>query len=336
MKHGGNMNIVSGIKPTGSLTIGHYVAIKEFIKQQSLLKDDDNLFIFIADLHAITVKIDKKELKKNIKDIAALYVACGLNPKKASIFVQSDVKEHANLGYIMEATSYMGEMQRMTQCKDKKTKQEEGVRTALFTYPCLMAADILLYDCDVVPIGEDQKQHLELTRNLAERFNSTYGETFKIPKAEIAKVGARIKGLQDPLKKMSKTDENPKNYISLLDDVNAAKNKIKSAVTDSEPTIKYDEKHKPGISNLLTIYSVITDKPISEIVKEYENSNYQTFKSDLADLVGGLLTSIQTKYNEIIKDGIDQILLQGAEKASLVARKTLSKVRRRMGLGSDL
>ena len=224
--------LVSGIKPTGQLTLGNYIgAIKQFVALQDELEDTE-FFIFIADLHAITTPQNRQELKKNIKSVAALYMACGLDPNKVNLFIQSEVQEHAQLGYVMESTAYIGEMERMTQYKDKKGKQVEGIRTSLLTYPALMAADILIYDADIVPIGDDQKQHLELTRNLAQRFNNMYGDTFVVPEGFYPKTGARIKSLTEPNKKMDKSADNPKSYILLLDDLNKIKNKIKRAIND--------------------------------------------------------------------------------------------------------
>ncbi len=326
--------LVSGIKPTGSLTLGNYIgALKQFVKLQDELVDTE-FFIFIADLHAITTLQERQALKKNIKSIAALYFACGLDPEKVNLFVQSEVQEHATLGYIMESTAYVGEMERMTQYKDKKGKQAEGIRTSLLTYPALMAADILLYDADIVPIGDDQKQHLELTRNLAQRFNHLYGDTFVVPEGFFPKTGARIKSLTEPTKKMDKTADNQKAYISLLDDLNQVKNKIRSAVTDSDATIKYDVKHKAGISNLLTIYASLTDLSIKEIEEKYKTSNYKKFKEDLAEIVANTLKPIQEKYNEIIHSSyLDDILDRGRERATQIARKKVFKVYKRMGLG---
>jgi len=328
MKH-----LVSGIKPTGQLTLGNYIgAIKQFVALQDEL-EDTKMFIFIADLHAITTPQERQTLKKNIKSIAALYMACGLDPEKVNLFVQSEVPEHAQLGYVMESTAYIGEMERMTQYKDKKQKQTEGVRTSLLTYPALMAADILLYDADIVPIGDDQKQHLELTRNLAQRFNHLYGETFVVPEGFFPKTGARIKSLTEPTKKMDKSADNPKSYILLLDDLNRIKNKIKSAVTDSDAVIKYDVENKPGISNLLTIYASLTNQEIDTIVDKYKDSNYQTFKSDLADIVVDAIRPIQEKYHQIINSkALDEALNKGRDEASYIARKKLTKVYRRLGL----
>ncbi len=326
--------LVSGIKPTGSLTLGNYIgALRQFVKLQDELEDTE-FFIFIADLHAITTPQEKQALKKSIKSIAALYMACGLDPNKVNLFVQSEVVEHAVLGYIMESTAYVGEMERMTQYKDKKQKQTEGIRTSLLTYPALMAADILLYDADIVPIGDDQKQHLELTRNLAQRFNNMYGDTFVVPEGFFPKTGARIKSLTEPDKKMDKSAENQKAYILLLDDLNQVKNKIRSAVTDSDTAIKYDLKNKAGISNLLQIYASLTDLSIKDIEIKYKDLNYKEFKEDLANIVADTLKPIQEKYQEIINSPyLDEVLDPGRQRASEIARKKMFKVYKRIGLG---
>lgn len=334
MKKPERKTLVSGIQPTGKLTLGNYIgALQQFVLLQDELEDTE-FFIFIADLHAITTPQDRQELKKNIRSVAALYIACGLDPSKVNLFIQSEVMEHAFLGYVMESTSYVGEMERMTQYKDKKAKQTDGIRTSLLTYPALMAADILLYDAHIVPIGDDQKQHLELTRNLAIRFNNAYGETFVVPEGFYPKTGARIKSLTEPEKKMSKSDENPKSYILLLDDLGLIRSKIKSAVTDSEGTIKFDVKKKPGISNLLTIYASLTDLSIKDIEKKYEGSNYATFKADLAEIVVDAIRPIQKRYFDIINDTkLDDILNEGAERARLIASRKMQKVMKKIGLG---
>ncbi len=326
--------LVSGIKPTGQLTLGNYIgAIKQFVKLQDEMVNTE-LFIFIADLHAITTPIDKQELKKNIRSIAAIYLACGLDPEKVNLFIQSEVNEHAVLGYVMESTAYIGEMERMTQYKDKKQKQTEGIRTSLMTYPALMAADILMYDADIVPIGDDQKQHLELTRNLATRFNNTYGDTFVVPEGFFPETGARIMSLTDPTKKMDKSNDNHKSYILLLDDLAAVRNKIKSAVTDSDTVIKFDVKKKPGISNLLTIYSSLTLEPIKELEQKYKEKSYSVFKADLAEIVADALRPIQQRYFEFINNPkLDEILDQGAERARLIASRKIEKVFKRLGMG---
>lgn len=325
--------LVSGIQPSGQLTIGNYLgAIKQFVKLQDELKDTE-FFIFVADLHSITVPFDKVELRRNIKSLAALYIACGLDPERVNLFVQSEVPAHSQLGFIMESTVYIPELERMTQYKQKAQEQKTGIRGALLTYPALMAADILLYDANIVPIGDDQQQHLELTRLLAERFNSVYGETFVVPKGVIPKSGARVMSLQEPNKKMSKSDENQKSSIYLLENINAAKNKIRGAMTDSLATIKYDKENQPGIANLLEIYSAITDISIEDLVNKYKDSNYKDFKEDLANEVGNLLLPIQTKYNELMKDKvIDEILDKGRDKANLAANRKIARVYRRLGL----
>lgn len=328
------MRLISGIQPSGTITLGNYLgAIKNFVKLQDELVDTD-ILVFIADLHAITVSQDKQALRKNIKSLAAIYLACGLNPEKVHIFIQSEVPAHNQLGWVMECNSYIGELERMTQFKDKKVKQVAGVSAGLLTYPSLMAADILLYDANLVPVGVDQKQHLELTRNLAERFNTKYGDTFVVPEPYIAKTGAKIMSLTEPEKKMSKSDENPKSYISLLDELPVIMKKIKSAVTDSDATIKYDLENKPGISNLLTIYSCISGMTIAEIEAKYENSNYAEFKNDLANVVANEIEPIQKRYNELINSKeLDEILDQGRDYANYLANRKLSKVYNKVGLG---
>ncbi len=326
--------IVSGIQPSGTLTLGNYLgAIKNFVTMQNNADAEDNIFIFIADLHALTVPQDPAELRKNVRSLAAVYLACGLDPEKATLFIQSEVTEHAEIGYLLQTITYIGELERMTQYKDKMQKQVSGVSSALLTYPVLMAGDILLYNADFVPVGEDQKQHLELTRNLAERFNSRFSDTFKVPEPLIAKVGAKIMSLQEPTKKMSKSDKLDKASIFILDPENIIRKKIASAVTDSEATIKYDPINKPGISNLLTIYSSATNIPIDELVKKYENSGYGEFKKDVADAVVNLLKPIQERYNYYLNSPeLDNILDNGKDKAAYFARKTLSKMKRKMGI----
>ena len=298
--------MLSGIKPSGRLTLGNYIgAIRKFVEYQ----DEYELYVFIANLHAITVAQDKAELKKNTKDLIALYLACGLDPKKVTIFLQSDVHEHAELGWIMTCNSYMGELQRMTQYKDKTAKGETGITAGLFTYPSLMAADILLYDADYVPVGIDQKQHVELTRNLAERFNNRYGETFVIPEPVVAKVGAKIYSLQNPTKKMSKSEENPKGTIDLLDEPSLARKKVMSAVTDSLGIIQYDPENQPGISNLLTILSSLNGESIESIVNRYEGKGYGEFKKEVGQQVFDFLSDLQKRYNEIIASGMAEQVL---------------------------
>ena len=326
--------LISGIQPSGNITLGNYLgAVKNFVKLQDELEDTD-ILIFIADLHAITVPQDRTALRTNIKSLAALYIACGLDPQKVHLFVQSEVPCHTQLSWVLECNTYIGELERMTQFKDKKVKQVAGVSSGLLTYPALMAADILLYDVDIVPVGIDQKQHLELTRNLAERFNSKYGETFKVPEPFLPKVGAKIMSLNDPTKKMSKSDPNPKAYVSLLDDINIIKKKIKSAVTDSDTHIIFDEENKPGISNLITIYSCITGLSIKDVEEKYKDSTYAIFKEDVANAVVGEIEPIQTKYNQILNSKeLDEILDQGRDYAYMLAQRKIAKVYQKVGLG---
>lgn len=326
--------LISGIQPSGNITLGNYLgAIKNFVKLQDTLEDTD-ILIFIADLHAITIAQDKLKLRHNIKSLAALYIACGLDPKKVHLFIQSEVPAHNQLGYVMESTAYIGELERMTQYKDKKVKQVDGIRGSLLTYPALMAADILLYDASIVPVGEDQKQHLELTRNLAMRFNERYGETFVVPAPFIPEAGARIMSLNEPTKKMSKSDPNPKSYISLLDDLATIKKKIKSAVTDMESCIKYDIENKPGVSNLMTIYSCLTNLSYQEIEEKYEGQGYASFKDDLANIVEEHLAPIQKRYYKLLDSNeLDEILDEGRDYATNLAFKKIRKVYNKIGLG---
>lgn len=322
--------MLSGIKPTGRLTLGNYIgAIREFVKYQ----DEYEMFIFIANQHALTVPISAAELRKNTKDLIALYLAAGLDPTKATIFLQSDVPAHAQLGWIMTCLSGYGELQRMTQFKDKMAKQETGVTAGLYTYPALMAADILLYDPDYVPVGVDQKQHVELTRDLAERFNRRYSPTFKLPEPLVTKVGAKIYDLQTPTKKMSKSESSPKGVIDLLDDPAQARNKIKGAVTDSLGVIRFDPENQPGLANLITILSALTDEPIESIVSRYEGKGYGELKKETGDVVYNFLSDLQARYKEILASGtVDEVLAQGAQKASKVANKKVAKVYRKTGL----
>lgn len=327
--------LVSGIQPSGRLTLGNYLgAIKNFVALQDE-GEFEEFFVFIADLHAITVPKDPTMLRQSIKKLAALYLACGLNPERITLFIQSEVHEHAEIGYLLQTITYIGELERMTQYKDKKAKQVEGVSSALLTYPVLMAGDILLYNANGVPVGQDQKQHLELTRTLAERFNSKYSETFNIPDALIVKEGAKIMSLQDPSKKMSKSDPLEKASIYLDDSEAIIRKKIASAVTDSDGIIKYDEVNKPGISNLLNILSCCTNKSISDLETEFEGVGYGEFKKAVADAIITLLMPIQDKYEKILayKNYLNKVLDDGAQKASYFARKTLSKVKRKMGVG---
>src|SRR5690625_3176145 len=301
--------IFSGIQPSGTLTLGNYIgAINQFVK----LQNEYDCYFCVVDQHAITVPQDTKELKHHIKSLAALYIASGIDPEKATIFVQSDVPAHVELGWMLQSMSYMGELERMTQFKDK-SEGREAIPSALFTYPTLMAADILLYQTDIVPVGDDQTQHLELTRNLAERFNNRFGETFQVPEIQIPEVGARIMSLQEPTKKMSKSDENQRSFISMLDTPKQLEKKIKSAVTDSDGIVKFDKENKPGVSNLMSIYASCTKKSIETIENEFTNKGYGHLKSAVAEEVIRLLEPIQKKYNELINSTeLDNILTKGA------------------------
>lgn len=321
--------MLSGIKPTGRLTLGNYIgAISQFVKYQ----DEYELYIFIANQHAITVPIEAKELRQNTKDLVALYLASGLDPEKVTIFLQSDVSAHAKLGWVMTCMSYMGELQRMTQYKDKTAKGETGITAGLFTYPSLMAADILLYDAKYVPVGIDQKQHVELARNLAERFNNRYSDTFVIPEPLMTTVGQKIYSLQDPTKKMSKSETNPKGTIDLLDDPSAARKKIMSAVTDSLGIIQYDPEHQPGLANLLTIQSVLSQEPIGSIVNRFQGKGYGELKREIGQTVYDFLSDLQAKYKDVLdRKIVDQVLQNGAQKASSIANKKIQKVYRKVG-----
>ena len=321
--------MLSAIKPTGRLTLGNYIgAITQFVQFQ----DEYEMYIFIANQHAITVPIDAKELRQNTKDLIALYMASGLDPEKCTLFLQSDVDAHVKLGWVLTCMTYMGELQRMTQYKDKCAKQETGITDGLFTYPCLMAADILLYDADYVPVGQDQKQHVELTRDLAERFNHRYSDTFTIPEPLVTKVGQKIYSLQDPTKKMSKSEDNPKGTIDLLDDPAVARKKIMSAVTDSLGIIQYDPENQSGLANLLTIHSVLNKEPIDSIVARYQGKGYGDLKKEIGQTVFDFLTDLQAKYKEIIESGIiDEVLEKGALKANAIANKKIRKVYKKVG-----
>lgn len=321
--------IFSGIQPSGVLTIGNYLgAMQHFVS----LQDDYQCFFCIVNQHAITVPQEKKTLQDNTRSLAAIYLASGIDPERSTLFVQSEVPAHAQLGWIMQCISYIGELERMTQFKDK-SEGKEAVSAGLLTYPPLMAADILLYGTDYVPVGEDQKQHIELTRDLAERFNKRYNDVFTIPEAMIPKVGARIMSLQNPLKKMSKSDENQRGFISMLDTEKQIIKKIKSAQTDSDNTIAFDPEKKPGISNLLSIYSLFANESIEALELKYAGKGYGTFKEDLAEVIVSSLKPIQERYYNLIESKeLDEILDEGAAKANEKATKMLKKVEKAMGL----
>lgn len=324
--------ILTGLKPSGELTLGSLIGC---INQMVKLQDEYDSFMFVPDMHAITVKQDPKMLRERIRKNVALYLACGVDPDKNTIYLQSENLYHANLSWVLECTTYMGEASRMTQYKDKSSKGE-NVTVGLFTYPILMAADILLYDADYVPVGIDQKQHVELARDIALRFNKTYGDTFKMPEPMMSDVGVKIMDLQEPTKKMSKSDETYKGVILLLDDEKTIRKKIMSAVTDSDNKIYYDKDNKPGVSNLLTIYSSLKNISIEEAEDYFKDYNYGNFKKEVADLVVSVLSNIQTKYNEIINGTmLDDILDKGREKTCEIAKKKTLDVFRKVGLGRN-
>ncbi|MCR5490897.1 MAG: tryptophan--tRNA ligase [Bacilli bacterium] len=322
--------ILSGIKPTGNLTLGNYIGALKHFKD---FQDSGEVFIFIADLHALTLPIDPKALNDNTRDLAAFYLASGLDPKKATIFVQSSVSAHAELNAIMQNYLYMGELSRMTQFKEKSAKMNDSaIGLGLFAYPVLMACDILLYDADIVPVGEDQIQHVEITRDLANRINKRYGkDTVVVPSYRVNKVGARIMSLSNPEVKMSKSD--PKGDIFLKDPMNVVRKKIMSAVTDMGSEVKYDKENKPGISNLLTIYAAIKEISISEAEEHFVGYRYGDFKREVADAVVAELEPFQQRYQQIIDDGSYlEVLRQGAERASKIANVTLNRVKKAVGL----
>lgn len=322
--------ILTGLKPSGELTLGSFIGgIKGTIERQ----EEYESFLFVPDMHAITVRQDPKLLKERIIKNVALYIACGLDPKKNTIYIQSENLYHANLSWVLECNTYIGEASRMTQFKDKSKKQE-NVSVGLFTYPILMAADILLYDADYVPVGIDQKQHVELARDISERFNKTYGETFKVPEPLIPEVGAKIMDLSDPTKKMSKSDITGKGVIYLLDDESVIRKKIMSAVTDSENKVYYDEVNKPGISNLLVIYSSLKKISITDTEEYFKDYNYGNLKREVADVVVNTLNDIKNKYNEIINSNmLNDILDNGREVATGIAKKKTEEVFSKVGFG---
>ncbi|AGB19073.1 tryptophan--tRNA ligase [Thermoanaerobacterium thermosaccharolyticum] len=320
--------VFSGVQPTGDIHIGNYLgAMRQFVK----LQNDYSCLFCIVDLHALTVPQDPETLRKKSIELAGLYLAIGLDPKKVIIFVQSHVPEHPELAWLLQCMTYFGELARMTQFKDK-SKGKETVSVGLFTYPDLMAADILLYDTNFVPVGNDQKQHLELTRDIAIRFNNRFGETFVVPEPMILKTGSRIMSLTEPDKKMSKSSENQYSKINLLDEPSQIKKKIMRAVTDSENVIRYDPENKPGLSNLLTLYSSFTDISIEEAEARFKGQGYGTLKKELADVIVERLSEIQNNYKNLDLNYINEVLKEGAEKASSIARVTIERVKDKMGL----
>lgn len=322
--------IYSAMQPSGIPSLGNYIGA---LKNWKNLQDEYNCIFGVANMHAITVRQDPTELRQRTKNLVALFLAIGLDPEKHIIYVQSDVKAHAELAWILNCYTYMGELSRMTQFKDKSAKHADNINAGLFTYPVLMAGDILLYQSDLVPVGADQKQHLEICRDIATRFNSIYGDVFKLPDPYIPKVGARIMGLQNPEKKMSKSEsDNLNNVIYILDEPNVVRNKIKRAVTDSDAEIRYGED-KPGVSNLLNIYSSVTGKTIDEAVNEFKGMGYGEFKAAVGEAVVAELEPIQQKFKEYSADKayIEKVMKEGADKASYIANKTLNKVKKKVG-----
>lgn len=327
--------MITGVQPTGNFTLGNYIgAIKNFVK----LQKDYNSYIFIADLHGLTSYQNPKDIQDRILDLAALYMACGVEPKYTKFFVQSDVNEHSVLGFLIAFQCRIGELSRMTQYKSKKEKQgKDGIDLGLLIYPTLMAADILLYDASIVPVGKDQKQHIEITRDLGDRFNKKYGRTFNLPEYYIPEIGGKIMNLQNPSEKMSKSaPSNDKGTIFILDDINITKKKIMSAKTDSSNQIYFDEVNKPGISNLISIFSAITNKSIKEIENKYKNYNYGDFKKELANEIEKFIIPIQEKYKKYrYSKELINILKDDSKEASKLASKKIIEVRKKLGIKYD-
>ena len=326
----GKKTIFSGIQPSGNLTLGNYLgAVKNWVA----LQEEYNCYYCVVDLHAITVRQDPAALRKRTLDVMSILIASGIDPKENVLYMQSHVSAHAELAWILNCFTYMGELSRMTQFKEKSARAGDNINAGLFTYPALMAADILLYQADLVPVGIDQKQHLELTRDIAIRFNNIYGDVFTVPEPYIPKEGAKIMSLQEPEKKMSKSDENENSFIALLDPPDVIARKLKRAVTDSDGEIRFAEE-KPGVSNLLTIYSAVTGKTVAESEKEFAGQGYGTLKQAVADAVIAELEPLQKRYAEVRGDKafLEGVMTENAERAFCAARKTLSKVQRKIGL----
>lgn len=322
--------LLTGLQPSGELTIGNYCGgIKQVVNYQ----DEYDTFLFVPDMHSITVPQDPDTLHRRVREIVGMYLACGVSGTENHIYVQSEIPEHANLSWILECNSYMGEMSRMTQFK-AKTEGKKEIGCGLFTYPILMAADILIYNANYVPTGADQKQHVELARNLAQRFNSKYGETFVVPEPLIPEVGAKIRDLLDPTKKMSKSAENPRASVFLTDPEKTIRKKIMGAVTDSGEGVVFDEENKPGVSNLLTIYASFSGCTIPEAEKHFEGARYGDLKKEVAEVLVVFLTDLQDRFAEIMKSGIvDETLDSGRDRARAIAAQTYDLARRRVGLG---
>jgi len=322
--------VFSGIQPTGAFTLGNYLGA---VRNWPLLQDEYDCIYCVVDQHAITVRQTPAELRKKTYEAAAMLLASGIDPQKSLLFVQSHVPQHAQLSWVLSCNAQFGELSRMTQFKDKSAKHADNINTGLFTYPVLMAADILLYGTHYVPVGGDQKQHVELARDIAQRFNNAYSETFVLPEPMIPKVGARIMSLQEPTKKMSKSDSNEKSFVLMTDSADVIMKKFKSAVTDSDGIVRYDVENKPGISNLMGIYSVMTGKTMADIEKEFDGQGYGTFKTAVAESVITALKPVQDEYNRILADKayLESTLKDGAQKAQYVANKLVNKVYRKVG-----
>lgn len=322
--------IFSGIQPSGSLTLGNYIgALRNF----KLLEDDYDCIYSVVDMHTLTVRQDAAQLRRRCYEVIALYLAVGLNPERSLIYCQSHVPAHAELAWVLNCYTYIGELQRMTQFKDKSAKQESNINAGLLTYPTLMAADILLYQTNLVPIGADQKQHLELTRDVALRFNNLYGEVFAVPEAYIPKTGARVMSLQEPTRKMSKSDPED-TYIAILDTPEAIARKIKRAVTDSEAVVRYDPEAKPGVSNLMSILGALTGQSYDQMEADYAGRGYGDFKAAVGEAVAETLAPIRTEHARLMADKayLEQVMRQSAERAARLAARTMGKVRRKVGL----
>lgn len=325
----GNKVLFSGMQATGNLTLGNYLgALKNWVT----LCDEYQCFYSVVDLHSITVRQDPAELRKRARNLLTLYIAAGIDPEKNCLYYQSHVSGHAELSWILNCFTYMGELNRMTQFKDKAAKHADNINAGLFTYPVLMAADILLYQSDVVPVGKDQLQHLEITRDIAQRFNAVYGDVFTIPEPYIGKAGAKIMSLQNPEKKMSKSDENPNGSIYLMDDTDTIIRKFKRAVTDSEAAVRYREE-QPGIRNLIDIYCACTGKTPEETEREFDGKGYGDFKMAVGESVAAVLRPLQERYEELgkNKEYIDKVIKENGEKAAYFANKTLRKVQKKVG-----
>ena len=327
--------LYSGMQATGKLTLGNYLGA---LRNWMTLNEEYECFFGVMDLHSITVRQEPAEFRKRARDLFALYIAAGLDPEKNCIYFQSHVSTHAELAWILNCYTYMGELNRMTQFKDKAARHSDNINAGLYTYPVLMAADILLYQADVVPVGKDQLQHLEITRDIAQRFNGIYGDVFTIPEPYMGKKGAKVMSLQDPSKKMSKSDENANGSIFLMDDADTIRRKFKRAVTDSDAEVRYDAENKPGISNLMDIYSAVTGKNNDEIENEFAGKGYGDFKMAVGDAVADLLTPLQNRFEELRNDKeyLDRLIKANDEKAYYFSQKTLRKVKKKVGLTENI